>query len=199
MSRRRPHRLDLRDLPPAASAALEAALTGEEVTVSRDGEQLGTVTCRLAVLAGQVVAAAPPGEAPSPREDVAIVATAMELSERAHRQLSERFGEGYLVLDLHEAPPTTDILLVPPISPQLIASLRTQFPAARLLVTEIEDEELGVHYAGPVARMLEAGASAYLPPRPVTEIAGAVHAHLVRRERLALEASDEEERRQLPG
>lgn len=199
MSRRRPRRLDLRDLPPAAAATLEAALAGEELALSRDGEPLGTLIARRAVLSGRVVAGAPEDDATPPREDVTVVATAMELPEAARRQLAEQFGEGYLVLDLHEAPPTADVLLVPPISPQLIGALRAQFPTARMLVTEIEDEQHGVHHAGPVTRMLEAGASAYLPPRPVTEIAGTVHAHLVRGERSALEAADGNQRRQLPG
>lgn len=53
-------------------------------------------------------------------------------------------------------------------------SLRAQFPDARVIITEIDDEELGVSYSGPVSRLLDAGATAYLPPRPVSAIASMV-------------------------
>ena len=68
----------------------------------------------------------------------------MRLSEVARRRLSDEFGADYIVLDLHEAPTTTDVLLTHPVSPQLLGMLRHQFPSARVLITEIEDEELGI-------------------------------------------------------
>ena len=182
-------RLDLEELPPALAATLDAAVAGEEVMLTRSGAPLGTLVVRSSTLEG-VVHETPRTKDPRPvPEGITVVATAMELSEKARRRISEELGEDYIVLDLHEAPPSADVLLVPPISPQLVGALRGQFPDARLLVTEIEDEELGVHYGGPVSRMLEAGASGYLPPRPVAELATTVHAHLTRRDALALEAS----------
>lgn len=205
MRQRRPARLDLQDLPRSIAAALESALAGHEVVLAHGGVDIGTLTARPLVLDGQLLApaarpAAQPAEAQdSPPGDVVVVATAMELSESARSRLAEEFGEGYAVLDLHAAPPTADVLLVPPISPQLLGALRRQFPAARILVTEIEDEELGVRCAGPVARMLEAGASAYLPPRPVGEVAGAVHAHLTREAPETIERSAGRHRRRLEG
>ena len=69
-------------------------------------------------------------------------------------------------------------ILTHPVSPQLLGILRQQFPNARVLITEIEDEELGVRYAGPVSRLLDAGAAAYLPPRPIAEVAANVHFYL---------------------
>ncbi|GGL65847.1 hypothetical protein GCM10010129_06740 [Streptomyces fumigatiscleroticus] len=69
------------------------------------------------------------------------------------------------------APATADVLLVPPVSPQLIANLRSAFPEARVVVTEIEDDELGVSYHGPVRRLLDAGAEAYLPATSVPRLA----------------------------
>lgn len=182
-------RLDLEELPPALAATLEAAVAGEEVMLTRSGAALGTLVVRSSTLEG-VVHETPRTKDPRPvPEGITVVATAMELSEEARQRIADELGEDYIVLDLHEAPPSADVLLVPPISPQLVGALRRQFPDARLLVTEIEDEELGVHYAGPVSRMLEAGASGYLPPRPVTELAATVHAHLTRQDALALEAS----------
>jgi len=71
------------------------------------------------------------------------------------------------------------VLLTHPVSPQLLGILRHQFPNARVVITEIEDEELGVRYSGPVSRLLDAGASAYLPPRPIAELAATVHAYLM--------------------
>ncbi|HET9634115.1 MAG TPA: hypothetical protein VFP73_17090, partial [Terrabacter sp.] len=76
------------------------------------------------------------------------------------------------------APPTADVLLTHPVSPQLLGSLRGMFPDARIIVTEIEDEELGVSQPGPVSRLLDAGACAYLPPRPLREVAASMHAYL---------------------
>ena len=179
MRHRAPRRLDLQQLPRAVADALERALAGEDVALVRGDELLGTLSVRPAVLEGQLLAGPTGAREERPvREDVAVVATAMELSRTARERLAEQFGEGFLVLDLHEAPSSADVLLVPPISPQLLGALRAQFPSARVLVAEIEDEELGVHYAGPVTRMLEAGADAYLPPRPVDEVARAVQRQL---------------------
>lgn len=179
MRHRAPRRLDLQQLPRAVAAALEAALAGEDIALVRGKELLGTLSARPAVLEGRLLAGPTrPHEERPVREDVTVVATAMELSRTARDRLAEQFGEGFLVLDLHEAPSSADVLLVPPISPQLLGALRAQFPSARVLVAEIEDEELGVHYAGPVTRMLSAGADAYLPPRPVDEVARAVQRQL---------------------
>lgn len=189
MRHRAPRRLDLQQLPRAVAAALEAALAGEDIALVRGEELLGTLSARPAVLEGRLLAGPTrPHEERPVREDVTVVATAMELSRTARDRLAEQFGEGFLVLDLHEAPSSADVLLVPPISPQLLGALRAQFPSARVLVAEIEDEELGVHYAGPVTRMLAAGADAYLPPRPVDEVARAVQRQLTgASERAALE------------
>jgi hypothetical protein len=57
-------------------------------------------------------------------------------------------------------------------------AVRAEFPSARVIVTEIDDDEPGVTQLGPVSRLLAAGASAYLPPRPLSEVASSVHAYL---------------------
>lgn len=105
-------------------------------------------------------------------DDVTVVATAMKLSASARRALSGSLGEGYIVLDMHAAPATADVVLVPPSSPQLIGGLRSMFPDARIVIAEVEDDVLGVSYRGPVHRMLDAGAEVYLPPVTIPRLAG---------------------------
>jgi len=178
---------------------LEAALSGTEVTLRRGEQDLGVLTARPRVLDGDVVEAPrlPPPKVEVP-EGVLVVATAMRLSREVRRRLADCFGRDFLVLDLHEAPESTDVLLVNPVSPQLLEVLRARFPRARVVVTEIEDEVLGVHYSGPVGRMLDAGASAYLPPRPVADVVAGVRAYLKGAAAQALELRGES-RAGLPG
>lgn len=182
-----PH-LDLDSLPPDVRAVFEAAIAGHGVALSQAGRTLGSLRFLPAVMEGTVV------EAPSPRADarpapdgVTVVATAMTLSETARRRLSDEFGDDYIVVDFSKAPPSAEVLLVHPVSPQLLGMLRHQFPHAKVVITEIEDEELGVNYSGPVGRLLDSGASAYLPPRPIAELAANVHAYLTRSANAALE------------
>jgi len=157
-----PRRIDATDLPAEVVAFLEALPPGSDLVVTRDGEP-------LALLRGpRSVAADPPSE---DRTDVIVVATAMRLSAAARAALSAELGPGYVVLDLRAAPSTADVVLVPPSSPQLIGGMRAQFPRARVIVTEVEDAELGVSYTGPVRRMLDAGAEAYLAPAGLPRLA----------------------------
>lgn len=186
LGRRPPPAVELDALPPEVRRAIEAAMTGSEVRVRRRGRDVGSLSFRAAVLEGVVHAPAPP---PPPTVDVPdgvlVVATAMRLSASARQTLADRFGPGYLVLDMHDAPDTTDVLLINPVSPQLLSRLQHRFPRARVVVTEIDDDELGVSYAGPVSRLLDAGAAAYLPPRDLDGVAAAVDAYLTR-DRVAL-------------
>lgn len=178
--------MELDALPPEVRRAVEAAMTGAEVRVRRRGRDVGSLSFRAAVLEGVVqTPAAPPPPPPEVPDGVLVVATAMRLSSSARRTLAERFGPGYLVLDLHDAPDTTDVLLINPVSPQLLSRLQHRFPRARVVVTEIDDDELGVSYVGPVSRLLDAGAAAYLPPRDLDGVAAAVDAYLTR-DRVAL-------------
>jgi hypothetical protein len=173
--------LDVDALPPDVAAALEAAMAGESITLIRSGAPVGSLEFCSNVLEGTVIENAPHHEPTASMPDgVTVVATAMKLSGAARRRLSDEFGDDYIVVDLHEAPASTDVLLAHPVSPQLLGILRQQFPNARVVITEIEDEELGVRYSGPVSRLLEAGAAAYLPPRPLAELAANVHAYLTR-------------------
>ena len=184
-------RIELDDLPPEVRALLEAAVVGEEVTLTRGGEPLGTLFFTPRVLQGAVLHVDDEADEDEPAtphtEGVTVVATAMRLSKAVRARLSEEFGDDYLVIDMKQAPRTADVLLVPPGTPQLVHGLRDMFPDARVVVTEIEDDELGVSYAGQVGRMLDAGASAYLPPRPIAQVAAGVRHHLAQAEGAALE------------
>lgn len=177
--RRTAPQLDVEKLPPDVRAALEDAIAGDGIILYRSGVPIGSLEFRSNVLDGSVIERPPePGAASSVHDGVTVIATAMQLSDKARRRLSDEFGADYVVLDIHEAPTSTDVLLTHPVSPQLLGILRHQFPHARVVITEIEDEELGVRYSGPVSRLLDAGASAYLPPRPIAELAANVHAYL---------------------
>ncbi|MGW9412611.1 hypothetical protein [Arthrobacter cupressi] len=182
--------LDLDDLPPDVRSAFEAAIAGQGVAVSRAGRTLGSLRFLPAVLGGTVVAPPLPRADATPAPDgVTVVATAMTLSETARRRLSDEFGDDYIVVDFTKATPSADVLLVHPVSPQLLGMLRRQFAHAKVVITEIEDEELGVNYSGPVGRLLDSGASAYLPPRPIAELAATVHAYLTESAHPALKST----------
>ncbi|MBB3726893.1 hypothetical protein [Nonomuraea dietziae] len=161
-------RIDVTRLPEDVVALIDALRPGENLVVTRDGASIATISSTVDVVQGAIVErGALDGagdQAPTDYESVTVVATAMELSTAARVALSTQLGADYVVLDMHAAPATADVLLVPAGSPQLIGALRSMFPKARVVVTEIEDPELGVRYHGPVRRLLDAGADAYLPP-----------------------------------
>ena len=187
---------DLTELPSQVRAAIESLMEEGEVEVVRSGERVGSLAFRSVVLEGVVL---PPAERPSPdggggpghHERVTVVATTMPMSDTARRHLSEAFGDSYLVLDFADAPPTADVVLTHPVSRQLIHRWTLMFPQARILVTEILDQELGLDLQGPVGRLLDAGAHAYLPRRPVRQVAQDVHGYLASRGHSDLVASDE--------
>ena len=90
-----------------------------------------------------------------------IVVTAMSLPRAARDALAERMGPGHVVRDIRDAGNTADIVLVPSSSPQLIGILRGMFPGARILVTELQDDEFGADFAGPVSTMAASGVDGY--------------------------------------
>ncbi|TDC93263.1 hypothetical protein E1292_41060 [Nonomuraea deserti] len=170
--------IDVTRLPDDVVALIDALQPGESLVLTRDGASIATISSTIDVIQGAIVDHDAPDEdgeadeqAPIDYAGVTVVATAMELSTAARVALSTQLGADYVVLDMHAAPATTDVLLVPPGSPQLIAALRSMFPKARVVVTEIEDHELGVQYHGPVRRLLDAGADAYLPPATLPHLA----------------------------
>lgn len=183
MKPRETPRIEITELPGELREVFDRLLFGFPVEVTRDGKPVASLEASSLVLEGQIVSAGRSAEGsdgpggsddggsrwsiPRPEGDVQVVATAMKLSDSARRRLAQELGEAYVVLDLNEAPASTDVLLTHPVSPQLLGALRGMFPQARIIVTEIEDPELGVSYTGAVTRMLSAGAEAYLPPRPI--------------------------------
>ncbi len=199
---RDPRRLDLTRLAPEVRAEIESIMAHGEVAIVRSGEPEGHLTFRPAVLEGVVLPPVTEGDSgpatestpePSPepapeREGVQVVVTTMRMSDAARTRLSEAFGPSYVVLDFADAPATADIVLAQAVSPQLMNVWARMFPHARILVTEILDDELGLDVRGPVGRLLDAGAHGYLPPRPVEQVAREVHGYLASRARSELDA-----------
>src|SRR6478609_10363274 len=173
-------RLDLTDLAPEVRAVFESLIDDGEVDITRSGEPVGTLAFTSTVLGGAVLPPDPPGSLGprSQREGVMVVATTMLMSDAARRRLSDAFGPDYLVLDFMDAPSTADIVLTHPVSPQLMNRWTVMFPQAQVLITEILDPEFGLDVSGPVGRLLDAGAHAYLPPRPVEQVAENVRGYL---------------------
>ncbi|XVS62283.1 hypothetical protein ACQPYE_28995 [Actinosynnema sp. CA-299493] len=168
--------LDVTRLPEDVVALVDALGPGESLVVTREGAPIATVT-------GTGARHGEDGPEPSVR-DVTVVATAMKLSRSARAALSAALGEDYIVLDLHAAPRTADVLLVPPSSPQLVGLLRSTFPEARVIVTEVEDDGLAVSYPGPVRRVLDAGADGYLTSTTIPRLARQLDHDVTRHRRL---------------
>jgi len=199
--------VDAAQLPDELVGLLAGLAPGQTVTVFRDGEPPATITGarRSGPLEGTVIRPATPHwdadpqrpdqrqparEAPQARDaHVTVVVTAMKLSDAVRGRLSAELGSDYIVIDLEEAPDTAEVLLVPPISLQLLESLRTRFPAARVIVAEFEDQELGVDYRGPVQRMIDAGAEAYLASTALPRLARQLDHAVTRGPGLALGSS----------
>lgn len=170
-------------LPDAVAEFFAALEPGEMVVLTRGGDFAATVTAAGGPLEGVVVSSGEDGpRQPASRQGATVVATAMMLSEAARTSLSEELGADYVVLDMHAAPRTADVLLVPPISAQLLARLRYRFPTARVVVTELEDAGLGLSYRGPVRRLLDCGADTYLTSMSVPVLARQLDQAVGRRE-----------------
>lgn len=90
-----------------------------------------------------------------------VVVTAIQLPRAAREALAERLGPGHVIVDMRDAGPAADVVLVPPASRQLIGALREHFPDAQLLVTEFTDAGLGIDFQGPVGRAIESGVDGY--------------------------------------
>lgn len=104
---------------------------------------------------GEPTTAATVGDGP------VVVVVAMALKPAAREALAHQLGPGHVVVDIRDAGDTADIVLTPAVSPQLVGSLRAQFPAAKILITELTDDEHGADFAGPVTRSIASGVDGY--------------------------------------
>ncbi|MBQ1026081.1 hypothetical protein [Micromonospora sp. C95] len=174
--------IDVARLPSDVAALVDTLRPGEELIITRAGVPIASV---CGAIGGTIVVPHRPPEdseqPPTGRDDVTVVATAMRLPESVRAVLSAQLGTDYIVVDMHCAPTTTDVLLVPPTSPQLIGNLRSMFPQARVVIVEFEDDDLGIHYLGPIRRMLDAGADTYLTPTTIPSLARQLDETVTRR------------------
>ena len=143
--------------------------------ITRNGLPIATISGVGGALHGEIIAPSSPQEdtrqPPTGYDEVTVVATAMKLPDAARSSLSEQLGSGYIVVDMHSAPATADVVLVPPVSPQLMGHLRSMFPTARIVAAEFEDDTLGISYLGAIHRMLDAGAETYLASSTIAQLA----------------------------
>lgn len=168
-----PRWIDTSDLPDELVELIGALGPSDHLVIARDGEPIASISRARGAGASERVEPSHEavGRSSARGDDVAVVATAMKLSSSARASLSEQLGPNYIVLDMHSAPRSADVLLIPAVSPQLIGRLRARFPHVKMIIAEIEDEELGVSYQGPVSRLLNAGADTYLPPSTIPHLA----------------------------
>lgn len=104
------------------------------------------------------------------------VVVAFPLSRKARARLVDRLGSGTELVDIRKADGTEEVVIVPSVSRQLVGRVRSQFPASRVLVVEVTDDEHGVDLGGPVGRALAAGADAYGVAGSLDELAALVGA-----------------------
>jgi hypothetical protein len=84
-------------------------------------------------------------------------------------RLSALLGADWEVLDIRSAPPTADVVMVGPCSPQGLIGLRRDFPRARVIVVEVAGEA----DAPDACRCLSAGAASHVVVRGVADLAAA--------------------------
>ncbi|KRE54673.1 hypothetical protein [Phycicoccus sp. Soil748] len=184
--------VDLDHLEPGLRAWVESLATSGPVLLRRDGQTIATLTYSSAVLEGTIVPAPATKHATKGsdlREGAKVLATTMRLSGPARELLRQSFGLDWVVLDFHDAPDTADVVLTCAHSPQLTHRWTLLFPHAQIIVTEILDPEFGLDMPGPVGRLLDAGAHAYLPPKPLEQVAKNVQLYLAGRAHGALGSS----------
>jgi hypothetical protein len=98
------------------------------------------------------------------------VVCAVALKKGARRKLAEMLGEVDLI-DIRESVASADVVLVPSCSPQTIAGLKNAYPTARIVVVELEDWDNDIDFGGPVTRLRQAGADAYLTADSLQDLA----------------------------
>ena len=98
------------------------------------------------------------------------VVCAVALKPHAREKLAEMLGDVQLV-DIREPVATADVLLVPSCSPQTVTKLKEAYPSARLIVVELEDWDRDIEFGGPVTRLRQAGADAYVTADSLEDLA----------------------------
>ena len=102
------------------------------------------------------------------------VVAALALSPAARDLLAEEVNAE--VVDIRDADGSETLVLSPAVSWQLISKLRRAFPQASVLVVEVDDEDLGMAYPGPVMRSLRAGAHGYYVGESVAALGAFIRA-----------------------
>jgi hypothetical protein len=90
-----------------------------------------------------------------------VVVAAIPLKPAVRERLERLLG-AVRVVDIRDPVLEADLVLAPPCSPQAIGRLKQAYPTARVVVAELEDWASGIHLGGPVLRLRNAGADAYL-------------------------------------
>ncbi|MFC5946348.1 hypothetical protein, partial [Micromonospora harpali] len=109
-------RIDVTRLPEDVVALIDALEPGESLVFVRDGAAIAKISSTIDMVQGAIVDRDTPAEADHPPIDcdsVTVVATAMKLSVAARNTLSAQLGANYVVLDIHAAPATADVVLLP--------------------------------------------------------------------------------------
>lgn len=183
--------LDVARLPAEIVELIDALGTDENLVITRAGARIATIEVTRGALEGTIIEPAAPRRdddtlPPTADGKATVVASALRLSSYVRRLLSAELGEDYVVLGIDTAPPTADVLLVAPVSLQLIGILQAKFPRARVMIVEIEDDALGVNGGqGPVRRLMDAGAETYLISNTITGLATQLEQAITRRPQLA--------------
>lgn len=100
------------------------------------------------------------------------IVTALPLRKRARERLALLLGAR--VVDVRDPCDDPHMVLTPSCSPQLIGALRRKYPGARVVIVELDDWDLDIEIRGPVKRLLNAGADAYLLADSMEELAAKI-------------------------
>jgi hypothetical protein len=109
-----------------------------------------------------------------------IIVTALPLKRAARDRLAELLGAR--IVDIREAVDHADLVLTPSCSPQLIERLKREYSGARIIVVELDDWDFDVSLPGPVKRLVQSGADAYLLADSIEELASKIGTSPNRRE-----------------
>lgn len=100
------------------------------------------------------------------------VVTALPLKAAARERLAHLLDAR--VVDIKDVVDRVDVVLTPVCSPQTIGMLQRQFEGARIYVVELDDWEFDIDMPGPVKRILQGGADAYVLADSLEELAAKI-------------------------